>query len=141
MLRLSIFREAKTRLPLKRVNAMFNLLAEEEAKPSWSGVVNLVFTDDRLIRKLNRKHRKKDRATDVLSFSVDPPDSPTAVFGEIYISCSTARRQAKELGVNVVDEYLRLFGHGLLHLFGYDHVRREDARVMRQREDCLLSQV
>jgi probable rRNA maturation factor len=141
MLRLFIFREAKTRLPLKRINAIFDLATQEEARPGWSGVVNLVFTDDRLIRKLNREHRKKDKATDVLSFSIDPPDSPQAVIGEIYISCSAARRQAKELGVDIVDEYLRLFCHGLLHLLGYDHMRSEDARLMRLREDHLLSQV
>ncbi|MBI5266299.1 MAG: rRNA maturation RNase YbeY [candidate division Zixibacteria bacterium] len=141
MLRLSVFREAKTRLPLKRINAIFDLAVEEESGPGSSGVVNLVFTGDRLIRKLNREHRKKDKATDVLSFSVDPPTSPQAVFGEIYISCSTARRQAKEMGMELVDEYLRLFCHGLLHLFGYDHIRREDARVMRQKEDRLLSRV
>lgn len=140
MLRLCVFRDAKTRLPLKKINAIFKQAVQEETKPDWRGSVNLVFTNDRLIRKLNRVHRKKDKATDVLSFSVDPPVSSEAVFGEIYISCTTAKRQAKALGVDLVDEYVRLFCHGLLHLFGYDHIKSEDARVMRRREDRLLGQ-
>lgn len=140
MLRLCVFRDAKTRLPLKKINAIFKLAVQDETEPDWNGSVNLIFTDDRLIRKLNRVHRKKDKATDVLSFSVDPPVSPQAVYGEIYISCTTAKRQAKELGVNLADEYVRLFCHGLLHLLGYDHMKSRDARVMRRTEDRLLGQ-
>ncbi len=141
MLSLRTFREAKTRLPLKKIKALHELIVGEEAKPGWKGSINLVFTGDRQIRKLNREHRKKDKATDVLSFTVDSPGSSDAVFGEIYIACATARRQAEAYGGSHVDEYLRLFCHGLLHLFGYDHIRRADAEIMRAREVYYLSQV
>ena len=140
MLSLHTFREAKTRLPLKKINALHELIVGEEAGPGWKGSINLVFTGDRQIRKLNRDHRKKDKATDVLSFTVDSPGSTEAVVGEIYISCATARRQAEAYGGSLVDEYLRLFCHGLLHVFGYDHARRADAEIMRAREAYYLSQ-
>jgi probable rRNA maturation factor len=141
MLSLCTFRDAKTRLPLKRIKTLFESIARDEQRPGWQGTINLVFTDDRTIQRLNRVHRRKDKPTDVLSFSVDAPDSRDAVYGEIYISCATAKRQAKAYGATLVDEYLRLVCHGLLHLYGYDHVRTAEAVVMREREDRYLSQV
>lgn len=141
MIRLHTFREAKTRLPLKKINGLFAAIVEGESKPGWQGSVNLVFTDDRAIRRLNRVHRQKNKPTDVLSFPVDAPEFPDAIFGEIYISCPTAKRQALAYGGTVVDEYIRLFCHGLLHLFGYDHVKKEDAAIMQAKEQTYLRRV
>ena len=141
MIRLRTFREAKTRLPLKKINDLFAVIVEEESRPGWQGLVNLVFTDDRAIRRLNRVHRQKDKPTDVLSFPVDSPDSPEAVFGEIYIACPTARRQALAYGGTLVEEYLRLFCHGMLHLFGYDHLKKPDAAIMQAKEETYLGRV
>ncbi len=141
MIRLSIFREAKTRLPLKKINGLFTVIVEKESSKGWQGLVNLVFTDDRVIQRLNRVHRKKDKPTDVLSFSVDSPDSSDAVFGEIYISCTTAKRQASAYGGTLAEEYLRLVCHGLLHLFGYDHMKKPDAAIMQAKEQTYFRRV
>jgi probable rRNA maturation factor len=94
----------------------------------------LVFTDDDEIRVLNRKYRKHDRATDVLSFHLqelagerDPAGDGVAL-GDIVISLETARRRAPRgpLGAEVE----RLAIHGLCHLFGHDHKRPGEAKVM-----------
>ncbi len=138
---LTIFRETKTRLPGKRLQALFDLITEAEGKPEWPAAVNLVFVTDQKIRRLNRTHRGMDKATDVLSFPLDDPHVDGNIFGEVYISVATAKRQAAEGGRSLVDELLWLFCHGMLHLFCYDHTRKPDAARMKLREQYFLDQV
>ena len=94
----------------------------------------LVFTDDDEIRALNRRYRRHDRATDVLSFHLqelegeDDPRGDGAALGDIVISVETARRRAA--GKRLPAELHRLAIHGLCHLFGHDHKRRPEADVM-----------
>ncbi|HUV31039.1 MAG TPA: rRNA maturation RNase YbeY [Acidobacteriota bacterium] len=140
-MRLLTFRECKTRLPAGKIRRLFELVVDGEADPGWQGSVNLILTTDRRIRKLNREFLGKDSATDVLSFNIDDPQSRRSVFGEIYISVDTAARQARQHGASLAREYLRLIGHGLLHLFGYDHEKKRPAARMRQREDYYLSRL
>ena len=137
-MKLQIFKEAGGRLPRKKLRELFELIVEEEAEPGGSARVNLVITDNRNIRRLNRDFRKIDRATDVLSFNIDSQAEADGTFGEVYISSAVAERQARENKIAFSDEIIRLFCQGLLHLLGYDHVRNVEQRVMSNREnDCL----
>jgi probable rRNA maturation factor len=94
----------------------------------------LVFTDDLEIRQLNRDYRKHDRATDVLSFHLqelageDDPAGDGVELGDIVISVETAKRRAP--GGRLLPELERLAVHGLCHLFGHDHKRPGEAKVM-----------
>jgi len=94
----------------------------------------LVFTDDDEIRVLNRVYRRHDRATDVLSFHLQElagEGDPTGAginLGDIVISVETARRRAA--GRRLQSELERLAIHGLCHLFGHDHKRPSEAKVM-----------
>jgi probable rRNA maturation factor len=81
------------------------------------GKINLVLVDDQEIRKLNRKFRRIDRATDVLSFNMDED----GILGDIAISTQTAARNAKRYRVGLPREMKRLVVHGVLHILGYDH--------------------
>jgi probable rRNA maturation factor len=94
----------------------------------------LVFTDDQEIRVLNREYRKHDRATDVLSFHLqelageaDPAGQGIAL-GDIVISVETAKRRAGRKRLQA--ELERLAIHGLCHLFGHDHKKKAEARLM-----------
>jgi probable rRNA maturation factor len=69
------------------------------------------------MRTLNRRFRRKDRATDVLAF----PGSGDGFLGDIVIAVPYAARQAKRRGEPVSREIDRLLLHGFLHLSGYDH--------------------
>ena len=138
-MRLLVFGESGSRLPVKRIRKLFSLVFEEEADPDWQSEVNLIFTTDNRMRNLNREFRGKNQSTDVLSFNIDLPEDTGNIFGEIYISVPTATRQAKRAGHSVLREYLRLSCHGLLHLFGYDHEKQSDAAVMLKRENHFLT--
>ncbi len=102
------------------------------------GELSVTIVSDRAIRTINRKWRRKDKPTDVLSFPQDSAFAGHALLGDVIISLDTARRQATEQGHGLVDELARLLAHGLLHLLGYDHEREDDARRMAAAETSLL---
>jgi len=77
-----------------------------------------LISNDEELRRLNRQFRKKDYATDVLSF---PALERNKVLGEIAISFDQARQQAAEHNHAVGDEIAVLMLHGVLHLLGMDH--------------------
>jgi probable rRNA maturation factor len=77
-----------------------------------------LITGDSELRRLNRDFRKKDYATDVLSF---PSRGSNGFLGEIAISFEQAQRQAAEYGHPVSREIEILMLHGVLHLLGMDH--------------------
>jgi probable rRNA maturation factor len=96
--------------------------------------VTVVFTDDDEIRVLNRTWRHHDRATDVLSFHLQElageadPAGDGVELGDVVISVETARRRAPRGRARA--ELERLAVHGLCHLFGHDHKKKAEARVM-----------
>ena len=96
-----------------------------------SGEVEVLLADDRVLRRLNRAYRGKNKATDVLSF---PPgeEFAGAHAGDLAISLETAARQAEEHGHTLRDELRILLLHGVLHLGGMDH--EADKGEMAERE-------
>jgi probable rRNA maturation factor len=111
------------------------------------GTVTIALVSDRRVRTLNRIYRRKDYATDVLSFpastrsgrSASPqPPAANCELGDIVIATGVARRQAREAGHSERTELRVLALHGLLHLLGYDHerdggrMRRVERRLRRE---------
>ena len=96
--------------------------------------IELILTNDEEIKELNKIHRNKDKATDVLSFPLE--DIPGMPLGSIVISVDTAKKGAKEFGHSIEDEIKLLFIHGLLHLLGYDH--EIDNGEMRKKEKEII---
>ena len=94
--------------------------------------INIRLVNDTEIRRLNKTYRKKDKATDVLSFPVKhlrsavrtvsrTPVVKDEQLGDIAISPATARRYAKKHARSFINEMRILILHGVLHLLGYDH--------------------
>jgi probable rRNA maturation factor len=133
--------------PLRRLVAL--ALAPERAR---AGEIAIVLTDDAALRDLNRRYRRIDRATDVLSFDYDDP-SPTPallagagagrgrrdVSGDLVISLERMHAQARRYRVSEGRELARLVIHGALHLAGLDHHRLAERRHMRAREEHALA--
>jgi len=104
------------------------------------GAVSVALVGDARVRALNRRYRRVDRPTDVLSFPAGPnpksripnPQSPipNPFLGDIVIARGVARRQAREAGHAELTELRVLALHGLLHLMGYDH-DRDNGRMQR----------
>jgi probable rRNA maturation factor len=120
--------------PRSQLLRIARLIYDSEAIDMENQTIVILCSDYR-IRKLNRRFRDVDRATDVLSFNYYEPD----LLGEIYISAHRARIQAKRYGVSYTEEVRRLYIHGMLHLLGYDHEMEADARRMRQKEEYYLN--
>ena len=103
--------------------------------------VSILLVGDRAMRTLNRRYRGKDRATDVLSFSMQTERSACigqGLLGDIVVCIPVAERQARAAGETTASEIDRLLVHGFLHLLGYDHERGEsEARRMEKRETVL----
>jgi len=98
--------------------------------------VTLSFVGDAAIRRLNRKFRKKDKTTDVLSFPI-MKRGPDGYFhlGDIIIAVPRAAAQAKDLGNSLRYEMQFLIIHGFLHLLGFQHFRgheEEEARLVAE---------
>lgn len=140
-MKLEILNDTRNRLPGKLIRELFEIVTSGEADGKWQAKVNIIFVSDSRMRSLNKKHRKMNRPTDVLSFNLERPEMSDHVFGEVYISCDTAKRQAREYGTTIIDEYARLACHGLLHLFGYDHKNAAEGVVMRRVESRCLDQL
>ncbi len=97
-----------------------------------------VFVNSAEIRRLNKKFRDKDRATDVLSFAPVEPDS----LGELVFCPQVIRKQAFEHGLSYRDELLYMLIHGILHLLGYEHEKSDkQARVMYRLQDRIFEQL
>lgn len=102
--------------------------------------LSVLVVGDSAIRRLNRRWRRTDAATDVLSFPTGDAPGPWKVLGDVVVSYETAERRAKATGGRVEAELDRYLAHGLLHLLGYDHASRAQAREMAAREEKLLGQ-
>ena len=97
----------------------------------------LIITSNEEIQILNKEHREKDSATDVLSFPLEF-DLPNMPLGSIVISSDFVEEKAKEFGHTNKEELTLLFIHGLLHLLGYDH--EVDSGEHRAKEESLIKE-
>ena len=72
-------------------------------------------------KELNSQYRKKEYATDVLSFPFNEILENSFYIGDILICYPIAEKQAKERSISTEREIITLMVHGILHLAGYDH--------------------
>lgn len=111
----------------RRIPATLDRAAMESFAEALSKRLRIAFTclltTDAELKQLNRQFRKKDYATDVLSFTGS---------NELAISYQRARAQAAEFGHAVEDEIRILMLHGVLHLLGMDHETDDGAMARRE---------
>jgi probable rRNA maturation factor len=121
-----------------RVNcALIKRVAEEvlaEAAKYNKSAVEILFVDDRRIRALNKRYKKSNRPTDVLSFELDG-------CGLVAISLDTAADNADIFHTSVEEEAVLYVIHGILHLFGYDDGTAGKKERMDKRQLDLLEKI
>lgn len=141
---------------------LFSLVANTaEMLEKMEGLsINLIICDNETIRKYNYEYRGIDAATDVLSFpTIDfqgktisecsknillnnyDVESRTYFIGDSIISFERAEQQAKEYGHSLKRELAFLLCHSILHLFGYDHIEREGAIIMENKQEKILNKI
>ncbi|HBR80557.1 MAG: putative rRNA maturation factor [Candidatus Uhrbacteria bacterium GW2011_GWE2_45_35] len=90
-------------------------------------LVSLAFVSPAIIKKLNGNYRGKDKVTDVLSFPFINVDN---LVGEVLVCLEQAKKQAEEFQHSLEEEITILLVHGLIHLFGFDHLKKLEAEKM-----------
>jgi probable rRNA maturation factor len=96
--------------------------------------LSVTIVGDRSIRRLNRDYLGRDKATNVISFSMQEGAFGTInpdLLGDVVISADTAAREAEEGGDSYNSRLVFLLLHGILHLTGYDHERSGEAEAER----------
>lgn len=94
--------------------------------------LTVVFLNSSLMKKINKQFRKKNKPTDILSFSSDDPNS----LGELLLCIDVLKSQAREQGHTLKHESVYMLIHGLLHLLGYDHeLSPQEEKLMFKLQD------
>ncbi len=94
--------------------------------------IDVFLVDSETMRKLNRRYRKKNKATNVLSFP-SPLNFPADTLGEVYLDPKYIEKNKEDLAFMLI--------HGVLHILGYDHIRTRDRMIMERKEAKLLAKI
>ena len=142
------------------INKVVEAAADYENCP-YEAEVNVVLTDNDSIHVINKETRNVDAPTDVLSFpmieynvpadfdsleeemELNPgdyfnPDSGELMLGDIVISVEKVMEQAEKYGHSQERELAFLVAHSMMHLFGYDHMETDEAKVMEAKQEDVL---
>lgn len=105
---------------------------------------NIIIVDNNYIQNLNRDYRDIDKPTDVLSFALEDVNDleyeSIRLLGDIYISIDKAFEQSEQLKHSLERELCFLSIHGFLHLLGYDHMIKEDEKIMFSLQENILDE-
>ena len=136
----------------KIVEKVLQKCYEEEKLLDSKLIITITFTTPEQIHKINKEYRQVDRPTDVLSFPMferkELEEKITKqdfehedVLGDIIISIEKVKEQAIEYGHSFERELSYMLVHGFYHLMGYDHIKEEDKKEMRPKEEKILNEL
>ena len=158
--------ETEKKLDLDYEKIINDVIAEsvEFEKCPYEVEVSVTLTDNDSIHAINKEFRDVDRATDVLSFpmidyekaadfdaleeefdsspeSYFNPETGELLLGDIIISVEKVIEQAQNYGHSPRRELAFLVAHSMMHLFGYDHMSEDEAKVMEMRQEAVLTKL
>ena len=105
-------------------------IAARAARAAGSGSAAIILAADRTVRRLNARHRGRDKATNVLTYLMPAP--------EVVLALGVIRREAASAGRRPAHHLAHIVVHGVLHLAGHDHDHAGDARRMELAEARIL---
>ena len=143
----------------KIADRVINVALDYEKCP-YEVELNLLLTSNENIRKINNEYRNIDSPTDVLSFPMIEYEKPSdfskledstldnfnpetgeLILGDIIISVPKIVEQAEKYGHSTEREFAFLVVHSMLHLFGYDHMEANDAKIMEAKQEEILNKL
>ena len=137
------------------IERVVNTCFKEENLIYTNLYLNVILTNPENIRIANKEYRNIDKETDVLSFpmfqkqeieeliekSKTEEQVVEDVLGDIIISIPRVEEQAKDYGHSFERELAYMIVHGFYHLMGYDHIKEEDKKIMRPKEEYILNKL
>jgi probable rRNA maturation factor len=108
-------------------------VAERAARGTGRGGT-IVLADDRTVRRLNARDRRRNRPTNVLTYEPPAPGLP----GQLILASGVVRREAAAAGRRPAHHLAHLVVHGALHLAGHEHHHAGEARRMELTEARIL---
>ena len=145
MIKVIISEEVRSPFKYKRLYKKIAKTTLELLKIHGHSEVNVIIVDNDLMKKIYKQYKKKDKATDVLSFEADfkklAPMIGYNMLGDIYINWQKVEEQAKEYNHSTKREWAYLFAHGLLHVCGYDHMNEKDEKIMNSLASKIMERV
>ena len=122
--------------PNDYINKRLKILSKAPFFKRKNHEFSVLLTNNKKMKKLNFKFRKKNKTTDVLSFPIKIKNKSILYVGDIAISYEIIKNRSK--GTNFFLEFDKMWIHGYLHLIGYDHKRLNDFSKMARKEKLIL---
>ena len=122
--------------PNDYINKRLKILSKAPFFKTKNHEFSVLLTNNKKMKKLNFKFRKKNKTTDVLSFPIKIKSKSILYVGDIAISYEIIKNRSK--GTNFFLEFDKMWIHGYLHLIGYDHKRLNDFNKMLRQEKLIL---
>ena len=141
---ISIYNETSKKLE-EELKVMHDVLEHGIKKIVQEDVIfNVIIVDNEYIHRLNKEYRHIDRETDVITFALEDDQTfnpEERILGDIYISIDKAESQSEEYGHSLKRELCFLAVHGMLHLLGYDHMKKEEEEIMFKLQEDILDEM
>ena len=132
----------------KLINIVTEACFKEEKLDKTDLYLSITLSNEEYIHRINNELRGIDKPTDVLSFPMfqknEIPKTKTGVLdvlGDIIICIPIVERQAIEYDHSFKRELAYMLVHGFYHLMGYDHMKEEEKRKMREKEENILERI
>mgnify|MGYP000259346338 CR=1 FL=1 len=131
----------------KKPDLFFNSLVRAFPKKYWfikkKVSLTVLLSNNKSIKRLNKKFRNKNKSTDVLSFpaekNINIKKSP--YIGDIIISYEFVNKPKTLGALEFKKKITKIFIHGFLHLLGYDHIKLKDFKEMLIEEEKIFQTI
>ena len=148
MIKVNIILENKLwKKKIKKTSIFFNKLIRSFPKKykfiNKKVTFTVLLSNNKNIKKLNKKFRKKNKTTDILSFPFEkkPYKKKEIYLGDIIISYEFMNKPKSLTKFEFKNKVIKIFIHGFLHLLNYDHIKLKDFKKMIKEEEKIYNLV
>ena len=133
----NIIWKKKIKDPNTFIKKRLKILSKKKFFIKKKQIFSILLTNNKKMKNLNNKFRKKNKPTDVLSFPIHHKMLNNLYFGDIAISYEIINKRSQNS--NFFIEFDKIWIHGYLHLLGYKHKKLFDYKIMNKKENLILN--
>lgn len=139
LLKIFFFNETSYHIKKEFQNKVSEVIEKKSKELKYSTLnINIIIVNEKYLLDINKKYLKHNYKTDVITFDYSRKNVKE-LKGEIFISYQMIVYHSKEYNVTFYNELARVIFHGFLHLIGFDDKNLEQKKIMKKKEDELLS--